>query len=64
MSDKISGDGWELYMGDCLEILPTLEAESVDAEYFNIAHQRIANASGDYMPTEKEKASNQPSLLW
>jgi site-specific DNA-methyltransferase (adenine-specific) len=36
----------------------------LDAEYFNIAHQRIANAAGDYMPTEKEKANNQPSLLW
>ena len=26
-----SGEGWTLYQGDCLDILPTLEAGSVDA---------------------------------
>lgn len=35
-----------------------------DADYFAIAQERIANAAGDYMPTEKERESNQPSLLW
>lgn len=35
----------------------------LDANYFRIAHQRIANAAGDLMPTDRERASGQLSLL-
>lgn len=33
-----------------------------DAEYFEIAQQRIANAAGDYVTTEAEKATGQIAL--
>lgn len=34
----------------------------IDIDYIDIAHQRIANAAGDYVTTEAERAKGQMAL--
>ena len=47
-----SGEGWTLYQGDCLDVLPTLEAGSVDAVITDPPYPGIKREYGYWEPDE------------